>query len=166
MLRGVRWEPSQCPILVGHVWRRRQGFRLNPASIIHRVLSAFPRLWIQDEIHDTDRPWGGTVDGTEVQKEAFVRLDSPRLRPVNVGDPAVGGLGVGDLVADPSLPERGDDESPRRRPFVGVDDRREVLGERFAPLGSGRGRRGAASSGTRSPTMSSSASFASSTLTP
>ena len=138
MLRGVRWEPSQCPILVGHVLRRRQGFRFNPPSVIHRVLSAFPRLWIQDEIHDTDWPRGGAGDGTEVQKETFVGLDSPRLRPVDVGDPTVGGLGVGDHVADPRLPERGDDETPRRRPFVGVDDRRQVLGERLPPLGTGR----------------------------
>ena len=51
----------------------------------------------------------------------------------------VGESGIGDIVADPRLPERGDDETPRRRPFVGVDDRRQVLGQRLASLGPGSG---------------------------
>ena len=66
--------------------------------------------------------------------------ERPRLGRVDVGDPALlrkWALALGGRVEDPRLGEGGDNEPPRRRAFVGVDDVGDVLGERKSSLRAG-----------------------------
>ena len=73
-------------------------------------------------------------NGIEVPKQPGVVPHRTGVPRADVGNPPLGLAGVGGLVEDPRLPERGDDASPRCCPFVGVEEGQDVVGERLAPL--------------------------------
>ena len=109
-----------------------RAWRRNPQGLFGAI---FPRLWIKDQIRNAEMDPPSPSNGIEVPKEPREIPDRTSVTRADVGNPPLGLAGVGGLVEDPRLPERGDDASPRRRPFVGVEESQHGVGERLAPLG-------------------------------
>ena len=79
---------------------------------------------------DRNLPMRRSGDGLSVRKESELADSDPRAGRVDVGDLALRVQGVGGNREEPRLGERRRDVVPRRRLLVGVEYRKDVLGER------------------------------------
>ena len=128
--------------LLGFWGHRRPCLMFAPRPPIHSQIEFCPPCSLNPQGFDLDPLPGRAGDGLPSPKKPRPPHKRPRLGRVDVGDPALlrkGALALGGCVEDPRLGEGGDDEPPRRRAFVGVDDVGDVLGEREAPFRSGAG---------------------------